>query len=373
MLPFALAGALALSGCAGSAAGGGGSAAPDLDRAGCPSVVTVRLDSMPRVEFGALYRLLDEDALRIGSRSVRAPLVVDGRDTGVDLRLISGDAFDGIGAERWMHRDPSILLGAVDADRALVDSQTFPVVGVFAPTEHDPTVVYWDADVYENARGISDLQQTLTPDSSGLVPIVVTPDEPAFTSLVARELLTAEQLRPDHPGTSAPFLDGGGVLAQQGDALVDVPRLQATGREIGFQALEEAAYPRYTDMLAATPEHLVRYADCLRELVPVLQRSAVEFRADPQPTIDLIVELSTAFGDPGYDAETAARAFELAERLDVLDTGGTPTVGDVEPGRMLQMLETAVPSLRAAGLSVPLDVTPADLSTDAFIDPGIRD
>lgn len=365
---FALAGVLALGGCAAAPAG----AAPDLARAGCPGEIVVRLDSLPRVEFGALYRLLDTDELEVGSRSVRAPLVVDGRDTGVQLHLDSGDRYDGVGADRWMHRDPGILLGAVDSDRALADATRFPVVGVFAPIEHDPAVVYWDADVYENVRGVSDLQETLTPDSSGLVPIVVSPDEPAFAFLQAEELVAAEQLRPENPGTPEPFLAAGGVVAQQGDALVDVPRLEADGREVGFQALEEAAYPRYAGMLAATPDNVVRFADCLRELVPVLQQSSLDYLDDPQPTLDLLVELSTAFGATGFDAEAARTAFDLAVSLRVLDEGGTPTVGDIEPGRMLQMIETALPALRAAGFDIPAEISPADLSTDAFIDPGIR-
>src|SRR5690606_38850958 len=122
------------------------------------------------------------------------------------------------------------------------------------------------------------------------------------------------------------FLDGGGVIAQQGDLLRDLPRFEGESfedREIGYDLLEETAYPRYRGMLAATPDSIVTYADCFAALVPALQRSTVAFVDDPEPTLELIVELSARFGDPGYDAEAARAAFDVALAHDVLADGRT--------------------------------------------------
>lgn len=356
--------ALLLSGCAADADPG----PVDLDRAGCPDPIVIRLDALPRIEAGALYRLLDEDELRVGSKTVTAPLVVDGEPTGVDLRLVTGDRFDGQAANRWLYHDPATLLAAVDSDRALYDLRRFPVVGVFAPTARDTSIVYWDDAVYGSVRGITELRTFLTPDASSAVPVVTTPGDLAIEWLLAKELLDPEQVRPENTGTIEPFVDGGGVVAQQGDLLIDPPRLDAADRDYDFELLEDASYPRIPGMLAARPDTIVRHADCLSELVPILQRSAVDYLADPAPTIELVSELAQAMGDEDYDVVAATRAFDRALRARVFD-GGTAIVGDVEVGRLQLMLEQLLPVFA----SMPEDATPAQLATDAFIDPDIRD
>lgn len=357
--------ALVLSGCSASAAG----APIDLALAGCPDTIVIRLDALPRIEAGSLYRLLDEDRLRVGSKSVQAPLVVDGEPTGVDLRLVSGDRYDGDAANKWLYRDPGTLLAAVDSDRALLDLDRYPVVGVFAPTARDTAIVYWDDAVYGSVRGTTQLRQTLAPNGEELAPVITTAGDPAIDWLVTQELLFPEQVRPENQGTPEPFLDAGGVAAQQGDLLLDPPRLDAEEREYAFEALEDSTYPRYAGMLAARPDTIVRYADCLTELVPILQQSAVDYLEDPHPTIRLIAEIAAAFGDETYDVSVATDAFERALDARVFDDGRTPTIGDVEVGRLQLMLDRALPVF--AG--VREDATPGDLATDAFIDPGIRE
>lgn len=357
--------ALLLTGCAANAA----PASIDLERAGCPDTIVIRLDALPRIEAGALYRLLDADDLQVGGKSVTAPLVVDGTPTGVDLRLISGDRYDGDAANKWLHRDHSTLLAAVDSDRALLDLERYPVVGVFAPTARDTAIVYWDDTVYGNVRGVTELRRTLTPDSAGRVPIATTPRDPAIDWLVIQELLLEEQIRPENAGTATPFLDGGGVIAQQGDLLIDPPRFDELERSIDYDVLEESTYPRYTGMLAARPDTIVRYADCLAELVPILQRSAVDYLEDPEPTIELVAELAMALGDESYDLDVATEAYERALDARVFDDGRTPTVGDIEVGRLQLMLDRALPVFPG----VDRDTTPGHLATDAFIDPDIEE
>src|SRR5690348_17226467 len=54
----------------------------------CPATISVQAAATPRVEQGALYRLLGADAsVETGERRVTGELVASGRDTGVRLEI----------------------------------------------------------------------------------------------------------------------------------------------------------------------------------------------------------------------------------------------------------------------------------------------
>ena len=124
-------------------------------------------------------------------------------------------------------------------------------------------------------------------------------------------------------------------------------------------------------MLSATPQTLVRYADCLTMLVPILQQALVDYLDDPDETNALLVTLSAKFGDDRYDADAVARAFQILEGDHFAGNGRDGTIGDIDLGRLRDLFETAGRAWREAGTPVPQGVEPDSIVTNRFIDPSI--
>jgi hypothetical protein len=360
---------LPLVACATGEAGGVG-----LVRAGCPEEIRIQTDDLPRVEWGFLYELLDHDQIRKSFDSVTAPLLVDGQDSGSDLRIFVDDPGDGVAANIQLHDDERFLLGAVDTDVALLDAGRYPTVGIFAPLRRSPRIAYWDASVYPGIPTVQLLGDRLIPDGTALVPFVTTPGDPFASYGVGAGVVTPEQLVTDPPPTVQGLLDADGIPAHLGDVFTDPYQfelLTETPELFRSHLLEDAGYESDIGVLSATPQTLVRYADCLTVLVPILQQALADYLNDPDDTTDLLVTLSAQFGDETYDADAAAAAFEILDEDRFAGNGRDGTIGDIDLGRLRDLFETAVPAWKDAGTLVPADVEPDDIVTNRFIDPSI--
>lgn len=368
--------ALTLTGCTALTPGTADSGEPGLDllRAGCPADIRIATDDLPGVEWGFLYRLLDPENTTVrGGREVRAPLLVEGEDTGVTLTIDLGDPDDGVSANRDLAEDDRVLLAAVDSDILLLDARTAPAIGLFAPLTRDTRLVYWDAATYPGRRSIEELSDSLTPAGDRIAPIIGDPADPFYAYLEGALISPDGQLIEGYDGTTAAFLAAGGVAAAQGDELVDLARLEQADpdREIGWQSFDDAGYPRDANVLATRPETLVRYSDCFTRLVPILQRSLVDFAQDPDDTVAILVGLAADLNRDGYDEATARAALAVLLDERILGNGRGDTIGDLDVGRVRQLLKVARRPWREVGLLVPDDLDAEDVMTNRFIDPTI--
>jgi hypothetical protein len=370
---IALAGPLA--GC--TAAGGDpGTGAIDLARAGCPAEIRVQTDDRPGVEWGFLYSLLDPEDIDIlnAGTVAKAPLVVDGEPTGVTLAILTGDPFDGVSANVDLYDHEDVLLAAVDTDQAILDAVRYPTVGLFSPMLRDPRMIYWDTDVYQGVRTIEGVGDTLDPTGEALAPIVAAPNDPFTDFMVGEGILGPEQVLPDYDGDIQPFIDAGGVKAQQGDLLVDPYLLEQPDN--GFthsydsQLIDDAGYLRDT-LLTARPQSVVRYADCFEVLIPLLQHALADFADDPDATTELLVELAPALGYPEFDAGLAAYGLETMKKQRIVGNGRDDAIGDIDMGHLRELLDDVVPAWEELDIRVPDDLDPGDLATNRFIDRSI--
>lgn len=357
--------ALPLAACTTGEASGVG-----LTRDGCPADIRIQTDDLPRVEWGFLYGLLDPDDIRIGVNSVTAPLLIDGQALSSTLTILLGDPDDGVSANVELHDDESILLGAVDTDVAILDADSYPTVGVFAPLLRDPRIAYWDARVYPGVPTVQLIGRRLTPDGTALIPFVTTPGDPFADYAVGARVLTVEQVITDPPPSIQGLIDAGGIPAQTGDLLTDpylFEQLTESPDSFGSQLLDDAGYERDAGVLSARPQALVRYPECFAVLVPVLQQALADYLSEPDATTELLVDLSARLGDDSYDAELAAAALELLVDERIAGNGRNATIGDIDLGRVRDLFEEAIPAWKRADLFVP-DVTPNDIVTNRFID-----
>jgi hypothetical protein len=87
----------------------------------CPDTVIVQTDWDPESEYGVYYHLLGPNPeVDTGRKRVSAPLVAQGKDTGVRLEVRTGGpsiGFEPVSAQ--MYKDKDITLGQVSTDEAI--------------------------------------------------------------------------------------------------------------------------------------------------------------------------------------------------------------------------------------------------------------
>jgi len=356
--------ALALAGCSGADAG-------PVKLAGvCPDPVVVQIDWFPGPEWGALYQLMGKD-LRVEGETVSGPL----GGTGVSLQVrAGGPALGGESVASRMYADDSILLGAVSTGQAVRDSADLPTVGVLSPLDASPRVLMWDPATVpaDHLAGIGALGDR--------VRVVYAEGADDLDVLVSKGLLRRGQLDPSSDGSPTQFTTEEGVVQHGlvGDPWTYEHELPEWGRPVRFELVDRSGWRPYP-ALAVRAGTLAdpSVADCLERLVPLIQRAQADYLAQPGPVNASMPALSRPFADfRPVSAAAAADTVQRLRQLQVAANGPNATVGDFDEARVAKVIADALPAIEQAdpeaGLAaVKPGLTPADLVTNRFIDPGI--
>lgn len=345
--------------------------AVDLAAAGCPEDIRIQTDWNPESEHGHLYELVGEGyTVDANEKSVTGPLFASGEYTGVDVTVLAGGPATGFTQPNaQMYNDPTIFLAYVGNDEAIAHSGDLPTVSVFAPLQKDPQMLMWDPETYPDVTGIADL------GTEG-VSIRVFPGGTYIDYFVGVGILSADQIDATYDGQPAVFVSENGAIAQQGFASAEPyiyeNEIPEWGKPVSYQLINDAGYPKYAAMMSVIPENIEAYRDCLTELVPVLQQATVDFFADPQPTIDLILELVDAY-DTGwvYGQDVAVYSVERQLTDGLVGNDADGKMGLADPDRVQELFDIVVPIYLEQGLPVKDGVTPADIYTNEFVDESI--
>jgi hypothetical protein len=379
LVAVGLASALALSACAAPAAEPDAGTdleigAIDLAAAGCPETVKIATDWFPEAEHGHVYELVGPDPTFEASSeySVTGPLMASGEYTGVDITIVSGGSArpDFLQPDGMLYAEPDILLGYVGNDEAVVHSNTYPTVGIFAPLEKDPQMIMWDPATLTDVDSIADLGEAGTS-------IRVFPGGYYIDYFTSSGVLSADQIDSTYDGAPDVFVASGGSIAQQGFASAEPyiyeNEISAWGKPIAYELINDAGYPKYAAVVSTKPENVTEYADCFAALVPVLQQAEIDFYADPVETNALILDAVEAYATFWvYSDAVAEYSVETQLGIGLVGNGHDDIVGNVDPERVQSLIDIATGMYADdAEKDIRTDLTPADLFTDEFIDPSI--
>ncbi|MDQ0577466.1 ABC transporter substrate-binding protein [Agromyces albus] len=371
-----MAGSLALAACSSSASGDTADA-PDLEigsvdlaAAGCPADIKIQTDWNPEAEHGHLYELVgDGYTIDDSIKSVTGPLMAGGEYTGVDVTILAGGPATGFTQPNaQMYDDDSIFMAYVGTDESIAHASDLPTVGVFAPLEKDPQMIMWDPETLPDVTSIADLGTEGTT-------IRVFPGGTYVDYFVGAGILQADQVDATYDGSPAVFVSEGGTVAQQGFASAEpyIYKNEITewGKPVEYELINDAGYPKYAAVLSLKPEAVTEYADCLTELVPVLQQAEIDFFASPDATNELILELIDAY-DTGwlYSQEVADFSVETM-KSELVGNGPDDILGNLDPERVQELFDIVTPIYVEQGFEVPEDLTAEDLYTNEFIDESI--
>jgi hypothetical protein len=376
---LALVGVLALvlvnAACSGGDDGGGTTPAPAapsgdaVDLSGvCPNPIVVQKDWQPESEHGFLYNLVGEGyKVDTDKKKVTGPLVAQGRPTGVNIEIRTGGpavGFEPVPAV--MYSDPSIHLGYVATDEAVQFSAKQPTTAVFAQMDISPLALLWSPQEHPQVNIIADLGQTDTE-------VLYTKGLSYMEFLVGSGLLKRSQLNGSYDGSPALFVQSGGKAALQGFATSEPylyeHEIKQWGKPLKFQLVNDAGFPVYFSSVSVRANDKAKLAPCLEKLVPILQRSQVEFIGKPDHAIGVILDLVPKYNTGWqYSRGLAEYSAGALKQEGIVGDGTDGHLGNFETSRVQKVIEIMSPILAAQKQTVKQGLKPEDIATNEFID-----
>jgi hypothetical protein len=342
----------------------------------CPETVTVQTSWLPNAtSFGPLYALLGDDPdVDANRKRATAPLVADGKDTGVSLELRAGGPAIGFSSTTaQMYADEDIDLGVAGGfDEIVQNSAKQPTTAVLALLEKDPTMIYWDPETYPEFETIEDVGETDTT-------VLYFGGDTYMEYLTGAGILDKDQVDGSFDGSPARFVAAGGKLASSGYAAEDPymyeHEIDDWMKPVKGQLVYEAGYPIYGPSLVVRPERKDELAPCLEKLVPIVQQAQVDYLRDPDPTIDTIVGIAEQYKGGDVLTEGIAR-YGIGEmkKLGIASDdaeGEDATVGNFEAARVQEIIDIDRPIFEKQKKPLKAGLKPADVVTNEFVDPGI--
>ena len=359
-----------LAACGGDDGGdAGGSSGGEGSLSGvCPSKIVIQTDWFPESEHGALYEMVGDDySVDKGKKVVTGTLIdAAGEDTGVDIEVRTGGPAIGYSpVSATMAADDSITLGYISTDDGAFSHDDIETLAVVAPIEINPQIIMWDPATYPDVKSIADL------GTSG-VTMNVFGGGTFLEVFVAEGVVSKDQIDPSYDGAPTRFISEGGKIAQQGFASAEPWQYENEftewGKAVAYELIHDAGFEIYAAPLAIRASQKDELSDCLKKFVPIVQQAAIDFIQDPARTNAMIVDVVAQFEDFWvYGDGVAAYSVATMKELGLVGNGSNGTLGDFD----LERADRVLQQMKDAGLSVPADLTAADLYTNEFIDPSI--
>ncbi|WP_040813391.1 hypothetical protein [Nocardia concava] len=333
----------------------------------CPATVAVQLQWEPETDSGPIFGLLGPGyRVDADNSKVTGPLVVDGKDTGVKLEIRAGGPAIGFQTvPSQMYVDSSITLGLTHSEQALAAAGKQPVVAVTTLLRYSPQMLMWDPKTHPDWHGIADI-------GKAGAPVVVSKGQLYPDWLVDRGLLNAKQIDASYDNSPSRFV-ADPSFAQQGFAnsepYVYEHEVKAWNKPVAYQLLRDVGYEGYARTVTVRADKLNELRPCLQRLVPMIQRATAQFRADPKPVNDVVVDVvakSPKFTP--YSAELAAFGSRMLIDNGLVGPESDGVIGSFDTARVQRVIDAFTPILRRGGADVPAGLTANDLVTTEFID-----
>lgn len=334
----------------------------------CPDTIVIQADWEPEAEHGGIYALLGDDyEIDTRTKSVSGPLIADGEDTGVDVEIRIGGAPVGYQtAQSLLYQDRDIFMGYGRVSEYMVTQDETPVTAVLATMEKSPYAIYWDPETYPDVEEIKDLKDAGATISIG-------PENAVWIEyLIGTGQVEESQLDRSDQNKPAAFVAARGELAEAGfitaEPFMYENEIEDWGKPVEGQLIADAGYPEYFQAMVVRSEDIEERAECLEQLVPIMQKAQAAYIEDPAATNELIVELVDAY-DTGwvYTMEGAEFAHAAGIEEGILANGPDGVMGSFDTDRVQELIDI-VSEYSEEDVS---SVTVESLVTNQFLDTSV--
>ena len=294
----------------------------------CPDPVVIQLDRPIDVWSLPLVGVTAVDG-RTGASAYRAAMLdpLSVLALGIDIEIRTKATIGTTSVVDAMASDPRILLGAVSTDELLAAPQS--VRAVFAPWERNDVALTWPATLGRTAAELPPGSKPVAPPAGVSLDVIDYLDQSGLFK--ARKASTQTTLRPLEGAvttTVAPPASPGWVEILTNPFVTKNPALTV-------QLIDELGWEPYPFVFASTDATRVRYEQCLRGLIPVLQGGAVRVTREPERLSANLATISSKLGRP-IDITTTVASAQVAIEVGLIGNGSDATIGDVAAARLAQ-------------------------------------
>lgn len=342
----------------------------------CPNPLVLQKDWLMQAEHGPIIQMIGAGGT-MEQGIYKGPL----GSTGIELQILEGGGGIGLGDGETSYS--ALFMGNSKAgvrphlayhelDNAFIFSKRFPAVGVFAPLDVAPTVLFWDEATYPGGfSSIEDLQEFAASDQGK---IYVSTIARTFGKFLVESGVPEDAFIEGYRGDGENFVVNNGTWLNQGFLTSEVYKFETGNnwsKPIGYITLNDLGYVNYTGMVSVAKDRMDELAPCLEKLVPIMQQATVDFAKDPAEVAEVVV----AFNDGGFGTSWWKSSTELVDyaaktmvESGIIGNGADDTVGDFDMDRVSAVFDIVRDSLDERSSE---DVTPEDVVTNRFIDTSI--
>jgi hypothetical protein len=336
----------------------------------CPDPIVVQTDWFPEAEEGVYYHLLGPGyKVDQAKKLVRGPLVAEGTNTGVQIEVRSGGPAIGFEpATAQLYTDDSITLALVNTDESVRFSAKQPTLAVVAHMEISPFAIMWDPATYPEFNIIADIGQTDTK-------VFYFQGDTYMDYLIGSGILRRSQVDGSYEGDPATFVAQEGKVAQSAFATqepyVYEHELPEWSKPVKYALIHDTGYQFYSQALSIRTADKQKLAPCLKKLVPIVQRSQVDFIKSPDKTNQLIVDVVKQYKAEWQFSPGLAKYSTDKMRQDFVNNGPDKTLGNFDMARVQRIIDIVTPIFTAQRQPPKANLKPEDVATNEFIDPSI--
>jgi hypothetical protein len=111
-----------------------------------------------------------------------------------------------------------------------------------------------------------------------------------------------------------------------------------------------------------------KLAPCLKKLVPILQQSQIDFIANPEPAIAVILDLVQQYKTGWvYSKGLADYSAKALKQLGIVDNGSDGVLGNFDMARVNKIMEIMTPIMAGQKQQVKQGLKAEDIATNEFI------
>ncbi|HEX4352094.1 MAG TPA: hypothetical protein VHZ95_04255 [Polyangiales bacterium] len=333
----------------------------------CPDKVVIQTDWFATPERAAAYQLIGPGGSVDKKKGTYSGAVAG---TGITVEVRLGGPFIGFQPiPALMYQDPSIYLGYVATDDAVIAADKFPTIAVVAPLDINPQVIMWDPATY-TINSWSDVAKTKAK-------IIYIEGLPFMDYLVSKGLVSASQKDASFDGTPSRFVAERGKPIQQGYASNEPYRwehdVEGWKKPVKFLLVHDSGYEIYPQGLAVRTSQLAADSACLKLLVPMIQKAQLDYTNSPDATNAALLTIAQTLGEgPPVTAAGNANAVVVMKDLKIVGNGPDTTLGNFDMARVDRTIALLKPLFAARGVKVPEKLAASDIVTDQFIDPSLH-
>jgi len=332
----------------------------------CPDTIVLQTNWWPEPDHGLFYQLIGPNGqIDTNKNTYSGPLGT----TGVNVEIRAGGpaiGFQTVTAQEY--QDDSILLGMVGTDEQIGNSAAQPTKAVLAWYAKNPQIFFWGNPDW-NFSSVADIGK------SGAT-VLAFSGSAYLDVLEARGGLHKDQVDSSYTGDPSRFVAADGNIVSQGFVTAEpyIYEHEVTGwmKPVKFLLLDKEV-PIYQNTLAIRADKVEANRACLQRLVPLLQKSSIDYVKNPGPVNQVLIDYTAKIkGGTQISAAGAADAVQRMTSLGIVSNGTDGVFGSYDMAQVQTLITDYGPVFAARGKDPKPGLQPSDIVTNEFLDKTIK-